>query len=486
MLGHTGEEVYVPRALWTESLDSPLKHRSVEFDPKQHARDVMKSQQMHGSMRGFVKLELGKQVQHNATVRQSMHDDKRTFAEATFSDTQRVVHTQSVERDAVEESKRIVKAGLDEQRAEAVRRTRENQAREMHEAAEMKLRTVKLLCEEMDERNRRRQVAQREAEEVMRQIEAKQQAQNSDRQREATETRRMVQANAMRAEHQQVAQQQRLRAAQEKQERDFKRFSDTTAQAEATKREDEESRVDRGVTEHQALTDLHYSRREAAREMQRLRMVNTLKGQVDEQKHSKSLLTLQKQVEKDMVNQNTQKNFEQELQRFHRKRQEELQLQKDLVEMMAKKQQQAKSEGWRAPAAASTMMVTPGMLADARTRAAPSMEKSASSPELNQCLGASRYLAKPCGRPGERPPTGTVASAGRQSMGNLGRGDDAGAAAPAARGQGPVLSTTALLAARDKRLSQSWHQGLSPAEMKAARQAAARRGAIAAADKADT
>jgi len=477
----------VPRALWTETMDSPLKRRSVEFDPKEYAGDVLKSQQRQGTMRQYLAQELGRQMRHNASSRQALLDEQRELAQANSTDAQRVMQSQSLERGAVEESRKVVRAALDGQCQEARRREEQNRAREMHEAAEMKLRTVKALCEELDEQGRRRQAAQREAQDSMKQLEAKRRAQEAERRREAQETRRLVQEQALRGEYQLAAQQERLKAAQVRQDEGYRRFSESTARAEEARRQDEEGRLDRGVAVQQSLVDLHYSRRDAARERQRGRMVEALGRQVEAQKRSRSLVDLQKQADLEAVNESAKRSFEQELQRYHGKRRDELQLQRDLVEMMAKKQQHAKSEGCKPAPSAATMQVTPAQLADARTRASSGMEKAASSPDLSQRVDASKYLAKPCGRPEERPQFSVEASEGRQGTGSAsGVNGNARAGASAARVQGRVLSQTASLASRDREISVPWHKGLTVADMKTGRQAAAKRGAAAASDKAES
>jgi len=476
VLGHSGEEVYVPRALWTETHDSPLKKRTVEFDPKQYAEDVMKEHQRQGFMRQYLVQELGKQAKHSATAKQSLLEGKREFARASFSDVQRVLQSQVIERDAAEESKKAQRAALDEMCQASQQRERENQMREMHEAAEIKLRTVQQLCEEMEEQSRRKKAAQRDAHDAMKQLEAKKQRQQVEKQREVDETRRHIQQETLRAEYQLIAQQERLRAAQEKQDLSYQAFTSTAAQAEAQRRESEDRRLERDVKRHQALSDLHYSRREAARDRQQQRIVETLHRQVEGNKRDRALLELQKQAELDAVNASAERSFEQEIRKFHAKRREELQLQSELVEMMAQKQQKARSEGLKAPPAATTMQVTPAMVEDARRRVSPGLGKASSTPDLHQRLDASRYLAKPCGRPEARGGAGAPPGVGP---------GDARAAPAAAGGQGQLLPKTAFLASRDRQISAAWHEGLTASDRRIGRQAAAKRGAAAAADKAE-
>jgi len=483
--GLTGDTVYVPRAGWTESFDSPLKTRTIDGAARQHADEQLRNQQRQGTMRQYLTQELGKQVQHSATAKHSVLGQTKDLALGTAADAQRLLQSQTLERAAKEESKRVLRASLDEMRGEAQRRERENQARLLHEAAEVKLRTLQQLSEEVAEQSRRKEVAQRDAREAVQQWQARKQQQRKDKEREDSEARRLLQEQTLEAEHQLAAQQERLRAAQAKQDASYKTFRDTAMRAEASQRAAEEGRREHDEAAHQMLSDMHYARREAAREKQRQRMVEALDQQVEGRKRSRSLVAALKQSELEAVNESTKKSFERDLQTFHRKRREELQHQSDLVAMMAEKQQRAKSEGSRAPPAAATMAVTPAMLADAKLRAAPGARKSSSTPDLHQRVDASRYLLKPCGRPEMKPWIDISKSHGVGGVVGVFGGDGSTRMALAATGgQGRLLTKTAALAARDRQMASCWHEGLTAADMRAGRQAAARRGANAAAESA--
>merc|ERR1711920_722455 len=126
------------------------------------------------------------------------------------------------------------------------------------------------------------------------------------------------------------------------------------------------------------------------------------------------------------------------------------------------------------------------MLSDAKRRASGLAYGSQSSPELSQRVDASKFLAKPCGRPEVKPEVDIMRGGGIGGVTGVFGGDGAKRMALNATGGPDRLLTKAVAhAARDKRLKHSWHEGLTPAELKAGQQNAARRGALAAKDKAE-
>merc|ERR1712060_898931 len=150
---------------------------------------------------------------------------------------------------------------------------------------------------------------------------------------------------------------------------------------------------------HNMLMDMHYSRREVARERQRQKMVRTLDRQMGQAEKTRQLTNISKSAERDLVNESTRKSLEQDLQRMNAKKKEELELQSTLIAMMHEKQQRSKSEGYRAPAAASTMKMTPSLMATGGLSSPAKGGAKSSSHDLTSNLHAAKHLTKPCGRP---------------------------------------------------------------------------------------
>lgn len=475
VFGGSGDVCYVPRAMWTETFDSPLKQRG--GDTKQWGLEMGKSLQRQNTMRQHITSELDKQVNHRATLKQGLADETQDLKRATIADVQRLSLQQSVEKEEKDKCRIVVKAGLDAQTADASRRMDEARMREAHEAAEVKLRTVRQLCEELTTQDLRKKAAKREADQAMKVLNDRRAQEKSDKQRDVDQQRQMYQTAALTEEYRLAAQQERLKKAQGTQEGAYRNYEATAGKENALRQSREETRLDNDEKRQQMLSELHYSRREMARDRQRQRMIHTLDAQVDDKSRGGQIYKVQKRSEKEAVKEATRSSLENDIARLNAKKKEELELQSELIRMMAEKQARAKNDGVRVPANQNTMQMTAGLLTY-------SSKGSKSTGCMEQRLDASKHLEKPCGRPEAKPWVELNRSLGVGGLTGVFGGE--GATRPslmATGGPNRLLHKSMELAERDKKMTSTWSEGLTSSERKIGQRAAARRGALAAADK---
>merc|ERR1712187_718448 len=168
--------------MWTETWDSPLKQR--DADTKQWVAEMGSSIQRQSSLRQHVNRELDRQVTHKATLKLERSGENADVRRSTDADAQKMLEQQASEKEATEKKKTTMKAGLDAQVAIVNERMRDARMREAHEAAEMKMRTVKQLCDELDAQERRKKVEKKEADEAFKTMCANKEKQKAEKQRE--------------------------------------------------------------------------------------------------------------------------------------------------------------------------------------------------------------------------------------------------------------------------------------------------------------
>lgn len=485
VIGLAGDDIYVPRAMWTESVDSTLRER--EFDPRKFVEEELHKQSRQQGLRKHLTREMGRQLEAKAPFRHTIAEEKRGLAQNTGEEVERMVREQALENEERERNRRALRTGLDEQVARNARRAEESRLREARDAAEMKMRTVQQLCEEVAEQSRQKKACKLEALEAKREREARARKLRDERQSEAEDVRRATQMQAVQEEQRLVAQHERLRAAQAGLDA-RSGISRPFLEAEAQRRASEELRQARDEERHQVLTDAHYARREAARDRQRQKMVQGLQRQVDVKQQQGIIPLIQKQAELDAVNESTRRNLEHELQKMYHRRAEQMELQSTLLAQMREKQVRAAGDGYRPPPAAATMI---GGFAGASPTAGNSGGRqggsscAADSTGLAQRVDAPRYVIKPLGR-------GAAVDIERGHglggvVGVFGGGSAQNSALAATGGPMRLLTKASDLAARDRQLLQSsWAQGLTKQEMRAGLRNAAKRGSATAADKSNT
>lgn len=489
VVGLPPDGVYVPRASWTETADSPLRHRS-EFDVRQFMVDEERRHQHQSSINSYFRKEVGRQLEGTArsSMRQTYQSETEEIARAADADVARMLQEKTLERQELHKTQQIFRSGLDKQAAEHVRKAQEQRLEQIREAAEVKLRTVQALCKDITEQAHKKQVARNEAAALLANKQDRNAEARSEKLREVEELRNRMELQALQDENRFLAQQGRINAAQAHQDAVDKYWGQRTGKEQSQRLAKEEQREDRDERRHQKQTDLYYAKREAARERQRLKMVQTLSQQVGAHSGRKTIEQLEKQAELEIVLASTWKVLKQELSREQGKKAEELELQNALVQQMAEKQSRLRASGIRLPVASSTMAVTPALLASAAARSplSASAGNLAMVADLTQRVDAAKYLAKPLGNPEVKPWVDITRSVGLGGVVGVFSGEGATRSALASTGGiGRLLTTTAQVGKKDRCLSGSWSEGVASRDLRAGARAAAKRAAASAADKCD-
>lgn len=483
--GHTSEELYVPRANWTESASSPLKS-GAEFDAVRWVVESRRDEAHRGGMKRYLNQELGKQVQERDAVRRTMGADNKEIMHKTMADAARKQREDDLERDQRKHNEKAFKKGLDEQAAHNAGRMHENRLQEAYEGAEIKLRTTQQLCHELAQASRQKDQMRQEMANSMKELENTKLQQRVDRHRENSELRRTISQTLNNEQNRHLAQQQRVKDAMAAQEACYKHFASTTGAEEQERREREGRRQDRDEQHHQMRTDMHYAQREMARERQRQRMRQTLDNQLNANAKKGQTHQIQLEYERSAVHESMKQSLEGEMHRLRYKRSEELENQASLVAQMHEKQQRDKRENpsQRVNPATATMLVTPALLASAESwRGADGGNVGAV--DLSQRVDASKHLDKPMGKPEVKNWVDISKSYGAGGVvGVFGSDGPTRSLLMSTGGPGRLLTKAADLAARDRQQNQAWHEGLTADELRVGKKAAAKRHSAAVADKA--
>lgn len=499
-----GAATYVPRASWTQADANPLK--DPEFSAERVAAETQRVMARDAAMKHLVKTSLTRQMEHKEAAREAVRAEKAVTLAATNKEVDR--HRNEQGKMIGMHSQKFIdhNAALDEQTAHLAKRSRENQLREVQEAAELKVRNARQLCHEMVQRDRQKKAMHKQHMEQLAAVEQRNAERRAERQRDNEEFRTGVQEALLQDEYCLVATNHRLKAAQAMQDMNTKIWAETTGKTEERKQRKIEEQLDADEKMHTHRMDMHYSRREAARERQRQNFVTGLNAQMDSRGTDKDLKRLRQEAEKHALQANIRGALTKELQAHRQHRSQESALQADLIAQMAEKHEREKREGIVRPIALNTM-------------ASGSFSKS--MPDLSRSMDASKFVAKPLGRAESLTPNHgrkdwlavsplITASNGARAqvpmhfgpekwrkgmstdntkpaleidrsggmggvMGCLASIGEAGMALHATGGANRILTQTSALAAQDKAYDTAWHKGLSNRDLKAAQKTAAAR-----------
>jgi len=199
---------------------------------------------------------------------------------------------------------------------------------------------------------------------------------------------------------------------------------------------------------------------------------------------------IQQDFERQQVCHATRMAMESDLMRMHKKRAEELDNQAALIAQMHDNQKRKADDNGptthaRRPANMKVMDVSPSLLGVAETWRT-GMPISGDPDDLMQRMDASRHLQKPGGRAEEvKPHVDIVKSHGPGGLVGIWGGDGPTKSKLMSTG-GParMLAKSLEQANKEKQWAGNWYDGLSPADLKAGKQAAARRREASTADKA--
>jgi hypothetical protein len=340
------DHVYVPRAMWTSSADNTMKASHAQFDKQKFVADELKRLAGVERQKEYYRRSVDNQLDERNKYRSSMFGHKKDLQGLLNDDTRR--HEQDQER-LEEERKNVqkqVRSDLDKQTRDYARRAYEHRLNEAQEAAEIKMRTVQTLCEEIAEQSRRKQKAQREWQDASAQNEAKKNEQRAQRIRDNDHEKKLMQDAMDRAENREAAAQMRLKKAQDQLDAAADMFNRQAGKADRDREHAEVSRIDRDELKHTLRTDAYYLQRDRARERQRQNMV----GELDRQKAANSqrlvLEEARKKAERDAIQDATRRALDADLAKAAQKKAEEVRLQQELRVMMAEKEQRETNDGY--------------------------------------------------------------------------------------------------------------------------------------------
>lgn len=473
------EHVYVPRANWTETNDSPMKATHRSFNTQHYVADELKRLANEERKKEYYRREVDKQIRKRDALRAKMGGEAQDHQSLLLEDCARHEKDQQHKKGEARKAEEANLKHIDEQLNEYARRAHEQRLREAQEAAEMKLRTSQALCEELAAQGRRKKAAQETLQKAIAENEANRIAKRQQRIRDHEAERRLVQESLTQGEMRNTALQMRVQESQDEQDKLADLYQRTAGKSIRDRNQAESDRQDRDEKKHMLRTDAYLTQREKARERQRQNMIDELNRQKLANQNRNMMDKLQKQAEKDAVHAAAARSLDQESSKAQQKKAEEVRLQQELRIMMAEKEQREFDEGYRRPAAVSTMKM--------------SMQRSGSV-DVSSKLDAARYISKPLGR-AERAgesvvPLDVSSSAIRRItkyrsfkgdvplssvlggvVGTLGGGGGAVHSALMATG-GAFLPRTTGLAAQERKLGSAWYEGLRPEDLAVGRKKA--------------
>lgn len=503
-MGHMcGAATYIPRASWTSCDANPMVQP--EFSAERVAAEHQRASAKDAAMKHLVKASLTRQMEHKESVQKAVQAEKAAILHATNKEVDR--HRNEQGGLVGMHSQKFIdhNAALDEQTAHLAKRSHENKLREVQEAAELKVRNARQLCHEMVQRDRQKKAMHNQHMEQIKAVEQRNAERRAERQRDNEDFQLGVQDALLQDEYNLCGTNQRLKAAQAMQDSSAKIWTDTVGKADEAKRQSIEKQLDDDEKMHVHRMDMHYSRREAARERQRQNFVQGLNAQMDSRGTDKDLKKLRQEAEKHALQANIRGALQKELQAHRQHRSQESDLQKDLIAQMAEKHEREKRDGVMRPIALNTM-------------ASGSFSKS--MPDLSRSMDASKFVSKPMGRAESSPTHGRKhwlsaspmikatngapcqipmhfgperwkkgmstdntrpaleidRTAGMGGiMGCMSSIGEAGMALHATGGSNRLLAHTSAIAQKDKVLETAWHRGLSGRDLKAAQKVASAR-----------
>jgi len=416
-----------------------------------------------------------------------MRDEKKELNAAINADIQRQQQRQRFEHDEETKNRAHLRATLDRQVSDLDRKAKDARMQSLTEAAELKARCTQQLCQELQTQANRKKAMKQDADDMRAQQAQRTSNSRGARQRDADELNETIRTQANQEEYRLAAQQERLRAAQANADAKEAVFMSTAFAESNAKNMYETKRQERDEKQHQMRADLHYSRREAARERQRQTMLNTLNMQLGASGGKKELERIGKEKDRDAVNTSHRLAIEADLARLRQKKQEEVELQADLVKQMKDKQAREREEldGFKPNAATNTMEVNQAFLdmSFARAKSAGSLPKSN---DLMHRVDASRHLDKPCGRAEVKPWVDIASSLGiGGGTGVFGGEGHMKMKMASTGGMKRIMTKQSAMAMRDHQMQATWSEGVSGSELKSGMKNAKKRHQAQLMDKRD-
>eukprot|EP00928_Gymnodinium_smaydae_P047769 TRINITY_DN31901_c0_g1_i1.p1 TRINITY_DN31901_c0_g1~~TRINITY_DN31901_c0_g1_i1.p1 ORF type:complete len:472 (-),score=122.27 TRINITY_DN31901_c0_g1_i1:183-1598(-) len=352
-------DVYVPRALWTEATESPMKvsNRTVEWDPRQFLEEERRRAGGKERLRNYLVGQYTQQwnetqKKHDTLIANShaearaMNDDLRAY-EAEEDNKRKMASTANDARNAQ-------LAAANRLAAQRMRNARMQEAREL---AEVKLRVHAQLDEEHRGEQRKRAEAKKNADMLRAQVEANKQRRLEERQQEAAEQRQLLRDTNLQDEYRLMAQQSRMQAGREAMERGLEQWQRAAGKMDDDRRRQQEEQLRRDELRNNLKQDKYIAARNQARERMRLQMCEELATQTTAAEKRRLIDSQMRRQEADGVRAVCEEGARRDAERLAQKKAEEAKVQREQKAMMADRQEREKRECYKRPPAANTMAV---------------------------------------------------------------------------------------------------------------------------------
>jgi len=473
------DDVYVPRAMWTDTADNPMKQAGSKWDPHAFVESEDKRIAQKLAMKEFYRKELAKQIEDNKALRQAQKGELQDMAKTVTAATMQMERREQAEKEELQRKREKMRQGLDEQMALLEERAKEARLQDLLEGAETKARSMQMLYEEMETQKKLKQELKKRGDEMRQEVARRAGQKSSDRQLEREELQERMRQDEIQEEYRQSLKQKRIRAHQARSDAREVNYFQTAGRERQQREESEAARLDRDEHQHNLRFDLHHSRRAAARKQQQQKVLADMRLQMGASDDGKGLDRLRQEREREANGAAARLCSEAELQKAKKKRQQELAMQAELAKMMIEKQRvrEKEEEGPKSRITPMCSMAVDQTFVDmAVARAAGSTMPKSFKP-MHQ-VDAAKDLSKPMGKPRVKPwvdiqkshgPGGVVGTFGGEGRTHL--------SLMASGGAKRILT--------ENTARKTWSEGLQAAELKAGERVAQQRHHAQLVDKTD-
>ncbi|CAE7694254.1 unnamed protein product [Symbiodinium sp. CCMP2456] len=401
--------------------------------------------------------------------RQAKNSEFEDMAKTVTADSFNKQRRTQMEKDNEYEKRMAMRKGLDEQMALIEQRAKEARLQDLMEGAEIKARSIQLLCEDLDAQKKRREELKKHGNETLEAIARRATNNSNEKQMEKDELNARMREQLLQEQYRLAAQQERLKAAQRTADAKEARYFATAGRDLEERYQHESMRQDRDEKQYNLRLQLHYARRDAARKKQQEKVLQGMRMQQGAADNSRELDRMGKERERDAVNDAVRRAGEAEGAKLRRQREAELALQAEHAKMMLLKQQREKAQAdWPRP------RITPGCsmaidqsfvdMTEARAKGA-TVPKSYKP--MHQ-VDAAKDLSKPLGAPRVKPWVDLAKSYGPGGVNGVFMGDGRTKQSLMATGGCRRILTEAAA-------GKTWSEGIGAEDMKAGEQAALQR-----------
>lgn len=446
--GNSSSSTYIPRASWTEAVESPMKlgNRTDVWDPR---RFLLEEQaRTLGNDRRKHHLMTERHAQYEAIAQTLGAKERENQVDmGTLKESFKVMDArEQAKTDKAKENKRIFKEGLDEQRKDFARRERELRQEEAKEHAEIKVRGMQQLCLEMKDQEEKRAHVTKIAKGYKSVIEAKAQEKIEERRAAAKQVHETIKHLKASDAATDAIKTQALETKQQHMQACTDRYEKTTGKVEQEKQRFHAAREDKHEQQMRQKLDDYYNQREMGRLRQKQAIVQTLNEQTAHAETIRGTVKINKNNEGEAVNAAYKEYIEEEQRKARDRR---AMLKQNQIENMALIEQRAQQAQQREHDEGSFRRLS--SISTMRPR-------SSDNVEIMKCVDASRYLHKPLGRARkvvEAPASPQAPQAPQVKV--------------------PSGSRSAQLIMQDYHLKARWFDGLSSQQLRAGQAAARQR-----------